>query len=169
MVKFLKIRDVKSPQRRFGDAGIDVFIPNFSEEYKGALMAKNPNLGPSHFIEGIILNPGDSINIPLGLKTSFTPNLALEANNKSGVATRKVLIVGASVIDSSYQGEIHAHLINVGKVPQVLNYGEKITQFIPRLIDISDHEVYSGITSEEFYSGVKTERGEGGFGSSGNS
>ena len=166
MVKFLKIRNVKDPQRDPGNCGIDVFVPEAEESFINDLKAKNPGIDITDL--RILLMPQESVNIPTGLKTSFPENIALEAANKSGVATKKKLLVGASVVDPSYQGEIHAHVINVGLEPQVINYGEKIVQFIPRIIDIEPHQVFSGITPEEFYNGVKTERGEGGFGSTGN-
>lgn len=165
MVKFLKIRDVKNPERRFGDAGFDVYVPNYSEQFINDLRDKNPNIDISE--EGIKIGPGEAINIPTGLKTKFPPTIALEANNKSGVATKKHLVYGASVVDSGYQGEIHAHLINVGTEVQLIKYGEKIVQFIPRLIDTDEHEVYENMTDEEFYEGVTTERGAGAFGSTG--
>ena len=165
MVKFLKIRDVKDPQRDSGNAGVDVFIPNFSESFMEDLKAKNPGIDITDL--RILLRTQESINIPTGLKTKFADNIALEAANKSGVATKRKFLVGASVVDSSYQGEIHAHVINVGKEDQVIKYGEKIVQFIPRFIDIDPIQVCEGISPEEFYEGEVTKRGEGGFGSTG--
>jgi len=165
MVKFLKIREVKNPERREGDAGFDVYVPNLTEEFLEALKAKNPDIDIS--VDGIKLGPGEAVNIPTGLKTKFPPNIALEANNKSGVATKKKLVYGASVVDSSYQGEIHAHLINVGTDVQVIKYGEKVVQFIPRIIDTDCHEIYENMTDEEFYEGEVTARGAGAFGSTG--
>ena len=167
MVEFLKIREVKDPQRDLGNAGIDTFIPEYSEDYLEALKAKNPGLDITDL--RILVKPQESVLIPLGLKTKFGPELALEAANKSGVATKKKLFVGASVVDSSYQGEIHAHFVNVGKEDQVLKYGEKIVQFIPRVIDYCEIGITKGATSEEFYNGKVTARAEGGFGSTGNS
>ena len=164
MVKFLKIRKVKSPQRAHGDAGFDVFVPEATEEFVKDFKAKNPDI---EILAGaIIIPPQKAVNIPLGLKTSFPPCIALEANNKSGVATKKMLIYGASVVDSSYQGEIHAHLINVGQKEQILQSGDKILQFIPRYIDTDEHEVFdiSDTTESEFYGGVVTARGDKGFG-----
>lgn len=172
MVKFLKIRDVKDPQRTQGNAGIDVFVPNFSIDFLRDFRVKNPDIlvmdADVDVEPYIVIKPGESVNIPTGLKTSFPENIALEAANKSGVATKKKLFVGASVVDSSYQGEIHAHVVNVGTEVQKITFGEKIVQFVPRLIDIEEHEVVSGITADEFYNGVKTARGEDGFGSTGN-
>lgn len=167
MVKFLKIRDVKSPIRDLGNAGFDCFVPNFSEDFMNKLIEKNPDLLIDE--TGVVVDPGQAVLIPSGLKTAFADNIALEANNKSGVATKRMLVYGASVIDSSYQGEIHLHLINVGRASQKIVYGEKIMQFIPRIIDTDTHEVFdsSDIAEEEFFNGVKTARGEGGFGSTG--
>lgn len=165
MINFLKIRNVKDPIRDSGNAGIDVFVPEYSEQFIADLKAKNPTIDISE--TGINVGPQESINIPTGLKTKFAENIALEAANKSGVATKKKLFVGACVVDSSYQGEIHAHLVNVGNEVQHINYGEKIVQFVPRFIDTDAHTVVDNISDEEFYEGVKTARGAGGFGSTG--
>lgn len=165
MVKLLKIRDVKDPQRELGNAGIDTFVPNFSEQFMADLKAKNPTIDIRE--DGINVGPQESVNIPMGLKISIPTNIAFEAANKSGVATKKKLFVGATVVDASYQGEIHCHLVNVGLEVQHINYGEKIVQWLPRYIDDSQIQVYDGITSEEFYEGKTTSRGEGGFGSTG--
>lgn len=165
MVKLLKIRDVKDPQRELGNAGIDTFVPNFSEQFMADLKAKNPTIDIKD--SGINIGPQESVNIPLGIKVSIPTNIALEAANKSGVATKKKLFVGATVVDSSYQGEIHCHLVNVGLDVQHIDYGEKIIQWLPRYIDDGKIEIFDGVTTEEFYGGIKTLRGEGGFGSTG--
>lgn len=168
MIEFLKVRNVKSPIREFGNAGIDFFIPEFTDSFLSDLQAKNPNISLGYITSGsdkIILYSGEDILIPSGLKTKFPPTIALEAANKSGVALKKKLIVGAQVIDSNYQGEIHIHLINVGREHCILSFGEKIVQFIPRVIDISKHKVVN-VPEEEFFTETTT-RGNGGFGSTG--
>lgn len=165
MVEFLKIRKVKDPKRDLGNAGIDVFVPDYSDEYLEDLKAKNQDLDITDL--RILVKPQESVLIPLGLKSKFGPGLALEAANKSGIATKKKLFVGASVVDSSYQGEIHAHFVNVGKEDQVIQYGDKIVQFVPRVIDYQAIGVMSGVSPGEFYNGEVTSRGEGGFGSTG--
>lgn len=145
-MKILKIRDVKTPVRaNNNDAGIDFFIPN--------------DFGFK------ILMPNESILIPSGIKASIPQGHALIAFNKSGIATKKNLVVGACVIDESYQGEIHIHVINVGKEPQQLNSGEKIVQFVCLPINYTNIEEVEDET--ELYNGVVTSRGQGGFGSTG--
>lgn len=145
-MKITKVRDVKTPNRGTAkSAGIDFYIPN---DFPG-----------SHW-----LAPGQDINIPSGIHVQVPEGYALVAMNKSGVATKKHLQVGACVVDEDYQGEIHLHVTNVGMEVTEVNPGEKIVQMV--LIPVS----YEGIEVEEslseLYPGV-TERGTGGFGSTG--
>jgi dUTP pyrophosphatase len=145
-MKFLKIRDVKDPSRGTSkSAGIDLFIPN-DFEYR-------------------TLNPGQSLLIPAGLKANVPENYAFIAFNKSGVATKKHLAVGACVIDEDYQGEIHIHVYNYGSEPVTVNPGEKIIQCV--LVPVLYEEVEMVQTEEDLWEGVVTDRGEGGFGSTG--
>jgi dUTP pyrophosphatase len=145
-MKFLKIRDVKSPSRGTSkSAGIDLFIPND--------------------FENRTLNPGDSILIPAGLKANVPDNYAFIAFNKSGVSTKKHLSVGACVIDEDYQGEIHIHLFNFGNDSVTINPGDKIIQCV--LVPVLYEDVEIVETEEQLWEGKITERGEGGFGSTG--
>lgn len=145
-MKFLKIRPVKSPNRGTPQsAGIDFFIP---EDFPQTT-----------------LYPGKSVLIPSGIKLNVPSGHAFIANNKSGVATKKNLIVGACVVDEDYQGEIHIHLINVGSSTIEIAPGDKIIQFL--LLPVVYEPVEIVETLEELYEGEITERGEGGFGSTG--
>ena len=143
-MKVTRVRDVKLPTRGTSQsAGIDFYVPN--------------NYGEKS------LGPGHKAFIPSGIKANVPPGHALIAFNKSGVALKKNLFVGACVVDEDYQGEIHLHLFNVGEETVKIDSGEKIVQFL--LIPVK----YPGVTvvpdKELFYS--KTSRGAGGFGSTG--
>lgn len=143
-LNFSKVRDVKNPERGHStDAGIDFFVPNDFTE--------------------VILKPGENVLIPSGIKTKFNDGYALIAKNKSGVAAKKSLIVGAQVIDSSYQGEIHIDLHNVGLNEQKITPGMKATQFIFQKIELSQP---IEVPLDELYE-AESDRGEGGFGSTG--
>ena len=145
-MKFLKIRPVKDPNRgTINSAGIDFFIPE--------------DFHPT------IIIPGKSILIPSGIKANIPEGFAFIAHNKSGVATKKNLHVGASVVDEDYQGEIHIHLTNVGTEEIELNPGDKIVQFL--LLPVAYETVEIVDTFEELFDGVVTSRGAGGFGSTG--
>lgn len=145
-MKFCKIRDVKTPVRGTPlSAGIDFFVPN---DFPG-----------THY-----LTPGDAINIPSGIKAKVPEGYALIFFNKSGVAVKKDLQVGACVVDEDYQGEIHLHVRNIGTGVQTITPGEKLAQAL--LIPV----IYEGL--EEVLDPLdlfpeKSERGEGGFGSTG--
>ena len=160
-LEFIKVRNVKSPIRDASEnAGIDFFVPekdSFTEDELKKLGIVRDNK--------IILEPHTDVCIPAGIKSKFPNNIALIANNKSGICTKKKLIFGASVIDCSYQGEWHFHLINTSNHSQEIEFGQKIIQFIPHIIS-TDDVVISDLPEDEFFS-EKTKRGEGGFGSTG--
>ena len=143
-MKISKIRNVKLPTRANStDAGIDFFVP---EDQKM-----------------IRINPGESCLIASGIKVNVPKGFALVAFNKSGVAVKKSLHVGACVVDNGYQGEVHINLTNVGEHEQVINPGDKIVQFVllplgnPFLQEVPESDLYTEVST----------RGEGGFGSTG--
>ena len=164
--------DVKYPERDFGNAGIDFFIPNKTDAFVEAFNTRNAE--QSSYLEStdegdfIVIPSLGRVNIPSGIRSNFAANIALEAQNKSGIATKLGLVFGAGLVDASYKGIIHISLINVSDKVVKLPLGMKATQFVPRFVDTSEFEVYSGITVDEFYSNFEfTNRGEGAFGSTG--
>ena len=164
--------DVRKPEREFGNAGIDVFIPNYTEDFANAFNEKNSVENATLNVDAtnayVRIAPHGRANIPSGLRSYISTNIALEAQNKSGIATKTGLIYGAATVDASYKGIIHISLINTTDKPVDLPLGMKIIQLIPRFIDISDIAVYDDISLDEFYKGFKHDhRGEGGFGSTG--
>lgn len=164
--------NVKAPVRDNGNAGIDFFIPNYSEAFVEAFNAKNAERN-AHLMkldaEWVIrIEPHGRVNIPSGIRSYISPNVALEAQNKSGIAAKHGLVYGASVVDANYQGIIHISLINTTDEPVFLPLGMKAVQFLPRFIDISPIEVYNNISLDEFYKDFDfSNRGEGAFGSTG--
>lgn len=145
-VKFTKVKNVKSPVRGTSKAaGIDFFVP--------------------YDFTSTLLEPGDSILIPAGLHVLLPEGYALVANNKSGVALKKGLIYGASVIDEDYQGEVHLHLLNVSNRTTLIEPGEKILQF---LLEKQEYSTVTEVGSvQELYADANSDRGNGGFGSTG--
>ena len=175
MIKFLiePGYDVKAPVRDYGNAGVDFFIPNYSEAFVKAFNEKNSfhnahldDTAKGEFV--IKIMPHGRANIPSGIRSFISPNVALEAQNKSGIASKYGLVYGASVVDANYQGIIHISLINTTSQIITLPLGMKAVQFLPRLIDVSPIEVYNDISFEEFYKDFEfSNRGEGAFGSTG--
>ena len=164
--------EVKAPIRDNGNAGVDFFIPKYSEAFVEAFKAKNAERNANLIKldnEWVIrVESHGRVNIPSGIRSYISPNVALEAQNKSGIATKHGLVYGASVVDANYQGIIHISLINTTDEPVFLPLGMKAVQFLPRLIDISPIEVYNNVSLEEFYKDFEfSNRGEGAFGSTG--
>lgn len=144
MLKFTKVRNVKSPIRAHRtDAGIDFFVP---DDY-----------------ELIQLKPNEDTLIDSGIKVIVPEGYALIFKEKSGVAVNKKLTVGAAVVDSDYRGVVHFHLFNNGTDLVSIKPGDKIIQGL--VVPVSLCEVEE--VSNEEYNKNDTERGSGGFGSTG--
>lgn len=141
-----RVRNVKLPSKAHDiDAGFDFFIPNDFEPY--------------------LLLQNSDICIPSGVKVIVPSGYALIAMNKSGIATKKKLRVGACVVDEGYSGEVHIHLFNDGDNAVLLEPGMKIVQFV--LVRIGNHLIKE-INEDEYNEYMNQySRGEGAFGSSG--
>jgi len=141
-MKIQKLRNVKTPNRgTSASAGIDFYVP---EDFETAS-----------------LKPGESVLIPSGIRVQVPRGYALIAFNKSGVAVKQGLSVGACCVDEDYTGEVHLHMINTSNKDQVIATGQKLVQFI--LIPVS----YMDVEEVEVLPERNTERGTGGFGSTG--
>jgi dUTP pyrophosphatase len=137
-----KVRNVKTPSRGTSQsAGLDFFVP---EDYAG-----------------VVLKPNESVLIPSGIKAHVPSGYALIAFNKSGVAVKQGLSVGACVVDEDYEGEIHLHLINTSNGATEIKPGQKLTQFVLVPVSYMDVHVLPELPQRN------TERGAGGFGSTG--
>ena len=172
MIKFLVIGDGIAPKRAHGDAGFDFYVPKYSDALVDEINTKSNrkvNIVKDDNSEEvkIKLYPHEDILIPTYVYSQFPSNIALVAKNKSGVATKQKLDVGACVVDSSYQGVIHVHVTNVSSESQFIEFGKKIVQFVPFVIDDTEPEIISGMTPEEFFGNTASARGTGGFGSTG--
>jgi len=160
-LKVFKVRDVKTPAKNVDtDAGIDFFIPNYSKEFEEELLDLNSSLNIR--IENskyIFIYPNRDILIPSGIKVVIPRNHCLVGFNRSSVARKLNLDVGACVIDEDYRGEIHIHFFNISDKEVKLEFGQKAVQFlllpVPRV----------KITLIEKYEDHLPDRG-GGFGSS---
>lgn len=169
-IKFLKVRDVKSPSRGTAEAaGIDFYVPNYNEQFIVDLLDKNSLIQYDDYYNektfDIILRPGDRVLIPSGIKTWMEPGTALIAANKSGIASKKGLIFGAQVVDSDYTGEVHINVINTSNDDVKISTGDKLIQFIHTPVLLSPVEEVSKTEFEALHE--SSARGEGGFGSTG--
>ena len=106
-----------------------------------------------------ILAPGERIAVPLGIATSFNPEYYMRVAPRSGLAAKNGINVLAGVIDSSYRGEWKVILHNTSTLYFDWNIGDRIAQAIPEKISTEEFTFVERLN--------ETERGEGGFGSTG--
>ena len=78
----------------------------------------------------VTIQPGESTILPTGLKFGVPHGYMLEVKNRSSVAAKRSLIVGACVVDSGYDGELFVNLHNIGIEEQVIEPHAKIAQVV---------------------------------------
>lgn len=149
-IKFTKVRSVYSPQKAHDtDAGFDFFIPDGT--YKSE-WGEN----------GRPVMPGESVLIPSGIKMDVPAGYALVFFNKSGIASKRKLLVGAQVVDHGYSGEVFINLHNVGTDIINLRDGEKVVQGL--VLPVPKIEMIES-DADQMWTNTESERGDGGFGS----
>ena len=110
----------------------------------------------------LTLEPGQTELIPTGLAMHIgNPGLCATILPRSGLGHKKGLVLGnlVGLIDSDYQGQLMVSVWNRGQQTQEINPGERIAQLVILPVIQAQFEVV-----EEF---TESERGQGGFGSSG--
>ncbi len=144
---------------------MEIKIKKLKENAKIPQRATNGSAGMDLYAcidESVTLNPGQLAVIPTGIAIELPDNTCaafLYARSGLGVKHGICLSNGVGVIDSDYRGEICAGLCNVSDKPYVIEPYERVAQMViaPVLTPV--------ITETDELS--DTERGEGGFGSSG--
>ena len=113
--------------------------------------------------EDVTIPPGERATIPTGIRLQIPEGFEAQVRPRSGLAQRFGVTVlnSPGTIDADYRGEVRVILINLGSEPFTVCNGTRIAQM-----------VFSPVIQAEFYpteSLSETERGEGGFGSTGTS
>lgn len=111
--------------------------------------------------EPITVAPGDVRLIPTGIVVAVPPGYEVEVRPRSGLALKHgITVVNApGTIDSDYRGEVGVILGNVGREEFTVRRGMRIAQLVVRPVLRAQVAVKEELPD--------TERGEGGFGSTG--
>jgi dUTP pyrophosphatase len=111
--------------------------------------------------ESISLKNGERALIPTGLFIELPEGYEAQVRPRSGLALKHGITVlnSPGTIDADYRGEIKVLLINHGSETFEINDGERIAQLV-----VAQHAIVSW---QETSTLTNTERGEGGYGSSG--
>lgn len=113
--------------------------------------------------ESRLIPPYGSTLLRTGIRVEIPEGYFLQVENRSGIASKKGLIRGATWIDRFYDGEIFVNLINPKPTAEVIEAGAKIAQC--GLMPLPNWEFVEA--GEDEVLNKDSERGSKGFGSSG--
>jgi dUTP pyrophosphatase len=111
--------------------------------------------------ETVMLAPGDRFPVPLGFCMAIPDGFEVQVRPRSGLALKHGITVPNSpgTIDSDYRGEVKALLINLSAEPFAIERGMRICQLVPAAVTRATLAVVDALDT--------TQRGAGGFGSTG--
>ena len=158
IIEMKRVRGGVTPPTRSNpsDAGLDLY---FNPKHEGFIA--HPER------DAVVVEPGQSVLLPTGFRFGVPHGYMLEIKNRSSVASKRSLVVGACVVDSGYDGEVFIDLHNIGESAQLIEAGSKIAQLVMvpvvtfRAMETKANNLYNWepITISN--------RGDGGFGSTG--
>jgi dUTP pyrophosphatase len=143
----------------------EIIIPTLSEKEEclptyGSTLAAGADVR-AHIPQDIILEPGNSILIPTGLRFAIPEGFEIQVRPRSGLALKHGITVlnSPGTIDADYRGELGVILINHGKQSFVITPGMRIAQIVVARVYQAKFVIEENLLS--------TARGEGGFGHTG--
>ena len=130
----------------------NAILPSRGSEYAAGLDLYSPTAG--------IVLPQQRLLVPLDISIELPGNTYGHILPRSGLALKHGIHIGAGVIDEDYRGNVGVLLFNLGDQPYTFFPGDRIAQLVVKSYERVD--VVSAVNLEE------SQRGNGGFGSSGN-
>jgi dUTP pyrophosphatase len=130
-------------------------LPNYESVSAAGMDLRAANLEP------IVIDPGKRILIPTGLKIALPEGYEAQIRPRSGLAIKSgiTMLNTPGTIDADYRGEVKVIAINHGKDKFVVKHGDRIAQMV-----IAPVFQFPVVEVDELN---ETDRGEGGFGSTG--
>ncbi|HEU0147616.1 MAG TPA: dUTP diphosphatase [Bradyrhizobium sp.] len=109
----------------------------------------------------VVLAPGRHAMVPTGLSIALPEGYEAQVRPRSGLAAKHgVTVLNApGTVDADYRGEVCVLLINHGLAPFTISRGERIAQMVIAAVVRADLAIAPALTA--------TQRGSGGFGSTG--
>jgi dUTP pyrophosphatase len=111
--------------------------------------------------EDLDLQPGQRHAVATGLRIAIPQGYEVQVRPRSGLALKHGITVPNTpgTIDSDYRGELKVIMINHGSEPFPIRRGERIAQLVPAAVTQAEWDEVAELDA--------TDRGEGGFGSTG--
>ena len=137
------------------DPADDLALPSYETEGAAGLDVR------AALSEPLTLEPGDRSAVPTGLAVAVPAGWELQVRPRSGLALKQGLtcLNSPGTIDSDYRGEVKVLLINHGREPARLERGDRIAQLVLSPVGHAQVRLVDELPG--------TERGSGGFGSTG--
>ena len=109
----------------------------------------------------IVLAPGRRAAVPTGLAMAIPAGFEIQVRPRSGLALKQGVTVANApgTIDSDYRGEVKIMLINLGEDDVTITRGMRIAQLVVAQVSLARLELADTLET--------TDRGSGGFGSTG--
>lgn len=113
--------------------------------------------------EKLSIKPGQRVLIPTGLSFEIAPGFEVQVRPRSGLSLKTSLLVVNSpgTIDADYRGEVKIIMGNFGDTDEIIEHGDRVAQMVLMPITQAKFEIVENLTD--------TDRGTGGFGSTGKS
>lgn len=137
------------------------------------IISKNGNM-PSYETDGsagadirasleqpLTINPGERKLVPTGMTVELPDGIEAQIRARSGLSVKHgiTMINGVGTVDPDYRGEWNVPLVNLGNEPYTINDGDRIAQAVFCKFERVEFELACSLS--------ETERGSGGFGSTG--
>ncbi len=112
----------------------------------------------------LVLAPGQRALVPTGLVIALPPGCEAQVRPRSGLALKHGITVlnSPGTVDADYRGEVCVILVNLGDQPFTVTRGMRIAQMV-----VARYERFAWRQVDEVAQLPATERGAGGFGSTG--
>jgi len=112
----------------------------------------------------ITIEPGQIVLVKTGIYVELPIGIEMQIRARSGLAVKHglTMVNGVGTLDSDYRGEVGVPLINLSQEPYTIKVGERVAQMILAKYETADFDEV-----EDYEELEKTERGKGGYGSTG--
>lgn len=136
-----------------GSAGLDL-----RADFGGMVKADERHTAPDG---KVWLHPGEKVLVPTGFSIELPVGFEGQVRSRSGLANKHSVVVlnSPGTVDSDYRGEVGVILANLGGVSFAFGHGDRIAQLVIARVEQLPIETVETLSS--------TERGAGGFGSTG--
>lgn len=135
---------------------VSLLSPKAKVPTRGSSLAAGHDL---YSIENVVLKARGRVVVSTGIAVAVPPGYYGRVAPRSGLAVKHGIDTAAGVIDADYRGELKVALFNHSNEDYNITEGERVAQLIIEQIFIGDIQVAESLED--------TDRGAGGFGSSG--